>query len=364
MKASAKNRSPYWDIAKGIGIIAIVLGHSCYFAVGFVYLFHMALFFFVSGYLYSEKKYGDAPFLFFGNRFAGMWPRYVFYTSCFVLMHNFFVTRGLYAEQEIYNHTKMLTQICTNISLTGGEQAQGALWFIPVWLAASGLFGGAVWFGRTASQRLNMPKLKVWLTGVACAGIGLVGLFLNMRQVRISYNLQTSYLVVPIYFFAYLLRSYCPDFKKYTTWYGCIVSAAVLYYLTAKMHIYVLLDEMNIPGAWFYVVSLIGIYFALSLAAIMEKLKPVSRLLSFLGSHSFEIMAIHFAVFKITDYVYAKYWLRTVPDNLSAFPASFPKLWPVYLLAGTLIPACIGLLVDWITRSLMPKGGAEAQTTA
>lgn len=71
MNPTTQSRSPYWDIVKGIGIIAIVLGHSCYFAVGFVYLFHLALFFFVSGYLYSEKKYGDAPFAFFGNRFAG-----------------------------------------------------------------------------------------------------------------------------------------------------------------------------------------------------------------------------------------------------------------------------------------------------
>ena len=59
MNPTTQSRSPYWDIVKGIGIIAIVLGHSCYFAVGFVYLFHLALFFFVSGYLYSEKKYGD-----------------------------------------------------------------------------------------------------------------------------------------------------------------------------------------------------------------------------------------------------------------------------------------------------------------
>lgn len=98
MNPTTQSRSPYWDIVKGIGIIAIVLGHSCYFAVGFVYLFHLALFFFVSGYLYSEKKYGDAPFAFFGNRFAGTWPRYVFYTSCFVLLHNFFVSRGAVSE--------------------------------------------------------------------------------------------------------------------------------------------------------------------------------------------------------------------------------------------------------------------------
>ena len=356
MNASDKSRSPYWDIVKGIGIIAIVLGHSCYFAVGFVYLFHLALFFFVSGFLYNEKKYGDAPFSFFGVRFSGCWPRYVFYTSVFVLLHNFFVTRGLYADQEIYNHTKMLAQICTNSSFTGVEQVQGALWFIPVWLAASAMFGGTVWFGRAFSNRIGRPRLKVWFIGFACAVIGLVGVFLSLRKTGIAYNLQTSYTVVPLYFFAYLLKLHCPDFKKYTTWYGCIVSAGALYYITAKMHVYVLLDQMNIPGLWFYVVSLIGIYFSLSLAALMERVKFLSRLLSFLGSHSFDIMAIHFAVFKVADYIYANYFLKAVPDNLSAFPISFThELWPVYLLAGTMIPASIGWAVDKAAGVLLPK---------
>ena len=52
-----ERRSAYWDIVKGIGIVSIVLGHSCFFAVKWVYAYHMMLFFFVSGYLYSDTKY-------------------------------------------------------------------------------------------------------------------------------------------------------------------------------------------------------------------------------------------------------------------------------------------------------------------
>lgn len=353
MNLTTQSRSSYWDIVKGLGIIAIVLGHSCYFAVTFVYLFHLALFFFVSGFLYNENKYGDAPFAYFGNRFAGTWPRYVFYTSCFVLLHNFFVTRGLYAGQELYNRTEMLAQISTNISFNGREPAQGALWFIPAWLAASGLFSGAVWFGRAFSARLHQPKLKVVLTGFACALIGAAGVFLNMRKMGISYNLQASLVVVPVYFFAYLLRLYCPDFKKYTTWYGCIGSAVLLYYFNQVLEIRILLDGMVIPGAWFYVISLIGIYFCLCLGALAEKLGAASGFLAFLGRYSFEIMAIHFAVFKFVDYAYAKFWLKSVPENLAGFPIGFShELWPVYLLAGTLIPAMIGWISTRISRFL------------
>ena len=105
MNTQKKARSLYWDIVKGWGIIAIVLGHTGYFAGAFVYLFHLALFFFITGYFYNETKYGDTPFLYFGSRLAGAWPRYMFYTLFFVLLHNFFVTHRLYAGQELYNGT-------------------------------------------------------------------------------------------------------------------------------------------------------------------------------------------------------------------------------------------------------------------
>lgn len=43
MNTQKKARSLYWDIVKGWGIIAIVLGHTGYFAGAFVYLFHGAV---------------------------------------------------------------------------------------------------------------------------------------------------------------------------------------------------------------------------------------------------------------------------------------------------------------------------------
>ena len=116
MNTQKKARSLYWDIVKGWGIIAIVLGHTGYFAGAFVYLFHLALFFFITGYFYNETKYGDTPFLYFGSRLAGAWPRYMFYTLFFVLLHNFFVTHRLYAGQELYNHTTGTGSGCPLVS--------------------------------------------------------------------------------------------------------------------------------------------------------------------------------------------------------------------------------------------------------
>lgn len=52
-------RVEWVDVAKGIGIILVVLGHnqSPDYIIKFIYSFHMPLFFFLSGYLTNPSKY-------------------------------------------------------------------------------------------------------------------------------------------------------------------------------------------------------------------------------------------------------------------------------------------------------------------
>ena len=101
-------RELFWDILKGYGIISIVLGH-CYNAVvgPYVYSYHLALFFFVSAYFYSEKKYGDNPFAYVGNMFKNNWVKYVFYSTILVLLHNVFIDANMYNGFEKYSMGNM-----------------------------------------------------------------------------------------------------------------------------------------------------------------------------------------------------------------------------------------------------------------
>ena len=80
----------YWNIMKGIGIICVVIGHSWMQMQNFVYAFHMPLFFFISGYLYDEEKYGDQPFVYISRRIRSVWIKYMVWEAVFILFHNFF----------------------------------------------------------------------------------------------------------------------------------------------------------------------------------------------------------------------------------------------------------------------------------
>lgn len=52
-----KTRNKTIDISRGIAIILMVIGHSgCNeYVRKFIYLFHMAVFFMISGYLFTPK---------------------------------------------------------------------------------------------------------------------------------------------------------------------------------------------------------------------------------------------------------------------------------------------------------------------
>lgn len=59
MKIDLKqNRIETFDIAKGIGILLMVMGHTGYgdIFLKLIYTFHMPLFFFISGYFYRPQK--------------------------------------------------------------------------------------------------------------------------------------------------------------------------------------------------------------------------------------------------------------------------------------------------------------------
>lgn len=60
-----KQRIDAIDIAKGLGILLVYIGHvpPCKFVVRFIYNFHMPLFFFLSGLFLDEKKYGFKDFV-------------------------------------------------------------------------------------------------------------------------------------------------------------------------------------------------------------------------------------------------------------------------------------------------------------
>lgn len=80
------------DTGKGIAIILMCIGHAyCPDALFyFIYMFHMAFFFMMSGYFFSDKNL-DNPKAFVWKRITGLWVPFVKWGLIFVLLHNVFL---------------------------------------------------------------------------------------------------------------------------------------------------------------------------------------------------------------------------------------------------------------------------------
>ena len=88
------SRLKWADIAKGIGIVLVVWGHSSlpFEFRKWVYSFHMPLFFILSGYFYKSQKYGFTDFFlrklrtliipYFFLNFAFRKKNYIFIYKC------------------------------------------------------------------------------------------------------------------------------------------------------------------------------------------------------------------------------------------------------------------------------------------
>lgn len=337
-------RSQYWDIVRGIGIVSIVMGHCFAKSVIYVYTYHLALFFFVSGFLYNEKKYGQDPFAHIGSKLKSSWPKYMFYMSVFTLLHNPFQAAGINAPADYYSRSQTLAQIGNTLVFYGVESMGGALWFVPTWVLACGVFGGSIWFvlhfiPQKQAGAFSFRSLALLLISLS---FGAAGAFLILREYFLFYRVHLVFLVQPFFAAGWLIKTHLPQYKRLLKWYAALPCALILGVLVNRwqLHIDIAVGRIG-NGFQYFILAFLGIYCCMVLAALLEKAGKVQQIFILWGKHSFDIMALHFFIFKLMDVGYGRL-LHYPLEYYSAFPHAYGSiLWPVYIILGTTIPALL-----------------------
>lgn len=81
------DRLKYIDVAKGIGIILVVWGHTGLVGANQINCFHMAFFFILSGYVFQVNKKVD---IILTKKVKSLYIPFVIWQITFILLHNFF----------------------------------------------------------------------------------------------------------------------------------------------------------------------------------------------------------------------------------------------------------------------------------
>ena len=146
------------SMTKGVAIILMVLVHARFSHYGdnFINMFHMPLFFFMSGYCFKETYLNDV-WSFTKKRIKGAYWPYVKWSLLFLLLHNVFFALNIYNGEygfrgtvsELYTINDYLQHILWIVtSLNGHEQLLGGFWFLHTYFFAAFISFATIWIFR------------------------------------------------------------------------------------------------------------------------------------------------------------------------------------------------------------------------
>lgn len=340
-----KPNRKFWDVLKGIGICCVVYGHSCVTGHNFIYAFHLPLFFFIAGFMYDEKKYGDQPLLNVINKLKSNWLKYVVIYWIILLCHNKLTSMGMMPDGTAYYSLEDLIKALGYAILgTANELMGGTLWFIPALCMASFFLGYIVYISRIIEKKTknSLYKFIIQIVGIFCTTV--VGQYLI--SVLLPANIQVSLTVMPFLWVGYLLRNYGAKFRKDFSIIVAFVFLFTIYYISAQHGLDLIMGQVYFG---MYVTAFMGIYVCMTVTKFLLSIEGMSHFLELCGKSSFWIMAFHFPLIKIIDYIWANHL-----GNMEAYkilPHAFDAMWPVYIVVGIAGP----LLVDLLFMSIKKK---------
>lgn len=304
------SRDKHVDIMRGIGIFFVLLGHT-YHNSGMLYLFHMPLFFMLSGSVlnYTRHKYSIV------RRFKGiMVPYFVFSILCFIywaFLESKF--RPIHDDVLFSGYIGTLnTKVQQFINIFLAENSTNAyaynvvMWFLPCLFVAD----------------LIYTKIKDFkcLWGIMIAFIALYYLWISKLPCLV-WSLNIAILVVP---FVYIGHKGYPILIKLTSrihslniFIITIVGILFFVFLATRFNIQSNIMGNIIPPFYsFYGMAILGSLIVFCISFLIDNLNIIAGGgISFLGKNSLIIMCIHEPIKRVLLVILSK--VTSLPiDNL------------------------------------------------
>lgn len=331
-----KQRNETITIAKAFAIMMMVVAHAGIFSSArhFIYMFHMPLFFFCSGYCFKSKYLSDARG-FVVRRLRGLYIPHLKWCLVFLALHNVFFHLHIYDDQygfngwtqHLYGWQDFARIACKIVFVMGGsEQLLGGYWFLRSLLIASIIgfitikfipkkaIGGGIWLTISIlTKALNIDKVSFDAMATA---------FFVFGNVFASHTIITLRQAIIVFFIV------------------CIGA----YFLPMEM-----IDQTVASTLPYATVATIGSLMALKVANVCDlRLKKgfFRQLLLFIGDHTLEILTWHFLCFKLVSLFIIMIEQRPI-KQLAYFPvipadadsgSLYSHYWLLYFLVGIGIP--------------------------
>lgn len=332
----------YMDIMKGLGIIAVVIGHtySPKLMSQIINFYHMPLFFFAAGYFYKDK-YNQEPVNFIIKRYKTLYVPFVAFQILFILLNNFFLNIGIYSEKfgsVYFKAREYYVYINSAIHMNVATwESTGAFWFITSLFTVSIAFCLISYYCFRLFKKYGEIPRAILIIGLFALGYYLatnkVSLYDNLQNTKYIYQ---SMICILIFYLGYW-------FNRIEKWvkFNIIlaIAACVLIRLLANYGGISMASNVYTSPWFFLSAALLGIYVNLYISKLMDISRWNFKLIEYIGKHSLFILALHFLSFKLVNYLQVVYY--SYPYEWVAYFPTLPftnKWWIIYTIVGVFLP--------------------------
>lgn len=281
-------REHYLDVLKGIGILFVVFGHITHVwgLRGYIWGFHMPLFFLVSGMLFDRIKYQSFS-VFLKKRINGLVLPYFFLA---------FVNLGLWCVTK--NHMKEVddsTWVDQLLGIFYGNMngAVGALWFLPALFSMECIFYVISFLGN---------RWVVLLVTVIANVIGFV--LLKTPLEYLPWGINLALIAMPFYGIGNVFAHEINSIKKksFLLKILAVLVCAILSYLLLPITHYDLSMHSFANYYGYIPVGLCGIFTYLFLSQIINS----NKVLEWLGRNTLVLIAFHGTTYRVFLFLVSK----------------------------------------------------------
>ena len=316
------------SIAKGLGIILMVIGH-----VGcpermfyFIYLFHMPLFFWLSGYCFKDK-YMDDKKTFIWHRIKGLYVPFIKYNLLFIALHN--VLYSLKFFNSSYSWQEILTKTLHSLFMGNTEFYLEPFWFLRYLLLSALAF---LLLRTLFRHHPNVIRYVFWV-------IPLLAIPCNYYH----FNHIISCTMLLSFFF------YCAGYAfkniKITNNIYIVILFFIIVAIASTFNHSDFIHMKTIEIIPYCIFALVGIYATLSFSSIISKRKTfITKCLVYIGNNTLYILTWHIFAFDIFSLFYLKV-IAQRPFNSIEEEYLFLNLGGIYIICYVLLGITIPLLI-------------------
>lgn len=297
-------RLDYVDIAKGLGILLVIMGHVEYRYVPSCGSVHIPLFFILAGYLCDLERKNDISYgTCVGRRVKRLLIPYLIYNFLLwlkyilkiVVSHEF--TVGLAAKSVagfLYSAALFYKDVPSSENFEGFVFGNGPLWFLTAMAAASAVFYFVIYF--VLRHRFDIKKILLSMVVLCVASWALC----EYLPIYLPWSFEMALLGTIFMLIGLCLRHYkVADRIKKQFWLPivCLVAFKLLHEVNGTANL--ALQDYGKYMPLYILLGLLSFLVGLFVSVWLEKWAPANKIFSYIGQNTLIILALHMTILSV-----------------------------------------------------------------